>query len=192
VWLRKVSAVSRARMWMPPSSRCSPTALPPGASPPWTSSCGGASPRPSRPVRCRRRFRHADADRRHQELGELAGPSELPRLLDLLGKATTPEDLEATEQALSAAGLKATDPVSCVAQVEARLAQAPPTQKCALIRVLGSAGGTNALKAVRAAVNDPNTEVHAAAIRTLGAGARPTPRPTCLTWPRAPATRPTR
>ena len=104
-----------------------------------------------------------------KKLGELAGPAELPRLLDLLARAASPEDLEATEQALSAVSLKATDPAACVGQVEARFAQVSPAQKCALIRVLGAIGGTNALKAVRAALNDPNVEVHAAAIRALGA-----------------------
>jgi HEAT repeat protein len=102
-----------------------------------------------------------------KKIGELAGPSELPRLLDLLAGANSPEDLDATEQALSAICLKATDPASCVGQVETRLAQAPPAQKCALVRVLGAVGGANALKAVRAAVNDPNVEVHAAGIRAL-------------------------
>ncbi len=103
-----------------------------------------------------------------KKLGELAGPAELPGLLDLLAKATSPEDLEATEQALSAVSLKAANPAACVGQVEARLAQSQPAQKCALLRVLGAIGGTNALQAVRAAVNDPNAEVHAAAIRALG------------------------
>ena len=103
-----------------------------------------------------------------KKLGELAGPDQLPGLLDLLAKASSPEDLEATEQALSAVCLKATDPAACVGQVEARLAQSPPAQKCALVRVLGAVGGAKALQAVRAAVNDPNAEVHAAAIRTLG------------------------
>lgn len=98
------------------------------------------------------------------KLGELAGPAELPALLDLLGRANSPEDLEATEQALSAVSLRATDPASCVSPIEARLSQSEPAQKCALLRVLGAIGGTNALKAVRAAVNDSNAEVHAAAI----------------------------
>lgn len=102
------------------------------------------------------------------KVGELAGPAELPRLLDLLARAASPEDLEATEQALSAVSLKAADPASCVAQIEARLAQASPPRKCALVRVLGAVGGPNALKAVRAAANDPNAQVHAAAIRALG------------------------
>ncbi len=103
-----------------------------------------------------------------KRLGELAGPAELPRLLDLLARATSPEDLEAAEQALSAVSLKATDPAACVGQVEARFAEVAPAQKCALVRVLGAVGGANALKAVRAAVSDPSTEVRAAAVRVLG------------------------
>ena len=103
-----------------------------------------------------------------KKLGELAGPDQLLGLFDLLAKASSPEDLEATEQTLSAVCLKAADPAACVGQVQARLAQAPPAQKCALVRVLGAVGGNKALEAVRAAVNDSNTEVHAAAIRTLG------------------------
>jgi hypothetical protein len=102
-----------------------------------------------------------------RKLGELAGPAELPPLLDLLGKAASPEDLEATEEALSAISLKAEKPDSCVSQVSARLVEAPPAQKCALVRVLGAVGGASALRAVRNAVNDPNAEVHAAAIRVL-------------------------
>jgi len=103
-----------------------------------------------------------------QKLGELAGPADLPPLLNLLGKAKSPEDLEATEQALSAVCLKATKPGACVSQVEARLAESQPAQKCALVRVLGAVGGASALQGVRSAVNDPNAEVHAAAIRVLG------------------------
>jgi len=103
-----------------------------------------------------------------KKLGELAGPDQLPGLFDLLAKAGSPEDLEAAEQTLSAVCLKATDPAACVGQLESRLAQSQPTQKCALLRVLGAVGGTKALQAIRAAVSDSNAEVHAAAIRTLG------------------------
>ena len=103
-----------------------------------------------------------------QKLGELAGPADLPPLLNLLGKAKSPEDLEATEQALSAVCLKATKPDACVSQVEARLAESQPAQKYALVRVLGAVGGASSLQGVRSAVNDPNAEVHAAAIRVLG------------------------
>ncbi len=105
------------------------------------------------------------------KLGELAGPGQLPNLLGLLAKAGTAEDVEAAEQALSAVSLRAENPAACVGQIEARFTQSLPAQKCALVRVLGAIGGANALQAVHVAVSDPNAEVHAAAIRTLGAWA---------------------
>jgi HEAT repeat protein len=103
-----------------------------------------------------------------RKVGELGGPAELPAVLDLLAKAKGAEDLEAIEQAVSALSLKSPDSADCASKLESRLAAAQPAQKCTLVRVLASVGGTNALKAVRAAVKDPNTEVHAAAIRALG------------------------
>ena len=57
----------------------------------------------------------------------------------------------------------------CLYKVAALLAQAQPPQKVALVRVLGTVGGTSALKAVRDSAHDPKTEVRAAAIRALGA-----------------------
>ena len=115
-----------------------------------------------------------------KKLGELAGPAEIPQMLNLLGRAASPEDLEATEQALSAVCLKAPEPGACVAQVEARMAQAPPAQKCALVRVLGAVGGPKALQAIRGAVSDPNTEVRAAAIRVLSGWTTPDAAPDLL------------
>ena len=102
-----------------------------------------------------------------RKLGELAGPAELPAMLDLLAGAKNAEDLETTEQALSAIILQSTTPAACVGKVEARLSQAKPDQKCALLRLLGGIGGADALKAIRAAVGDSDTEVHGVAIRTL-------------------------
>jgi HEAT repeat protein len=103
-----------------------------------------------------------------KKVGELGGPAELSALLDLLAKAKGAEDLESTEQAVSAICIKSADHADCVAQLDRRMASAPPPQKCALIRVLAAVGDANALKGIRAAVNDPNAEVHAAAIRALG------------------------
>jgi HEAT repeat protein len=103
-----------------------------------------------------------------KKVGELGGPAELPALLDLLTKAKGTEDLESTEQAVSAICIKITDHADCVAQIDRRMASAPPPQKCALIRVLAAVGDANALKGIRDAVNDPNADVHAAAIRALG------------------------
>jgi HEAT repeat protein len=105
------------------------------------------------------------------KLGELAGPGQLPDLLNFLAKAGSAEEVEAAEQAIGAVSLRAENPAACVGQIEARFAQSLPAQKCALVRVLGAIGGANALQAVRAAVSDQNMGVHAAAIRTLGAWA---------------------
>jgi HEAT repeat protein len=102
-----------------------------------------------------------------KRVGGLAGAGELPALLELLAKAKSAEDLEAAEQAVSTLCGKTADRAACVERLAASLAQAQSAQKCALLRVLTSLGGTPALKCVRAAVNDSNPEVHAAAIRAL-------------------------
>lgn len=100
--------------------------------------------------------------------GELGGPAELPSLLDLLASAKSSQDLSATEQAISAVCSRATDPQECTERLTSALAQADAPQKGALLRVLSAVGGPSALKAVRGAVNDSNSDVHAAAIRALG------------------------
>jgi HEAT repeat protein len=104
-----------------------------------------------------------------KRLGELAGPAELAALLDLLAGAKTSQDLDAAEQAISAVCAKANDAEFCAQKLAPRLAQAQAAEKAALLRVLTSVGGAAALKALRAAVNDANPEVRAAAIRALGA-----------------------
>ena len=103
-----------------------------------------------------------------RRLGELAGPADLPALLDLLMQAKGAPELDAAEQAVSAVCVKAGNPESSTAKLASLMAQAQPAQKGALLRVLSALGGSGALKAVRAAVDDPNQEVHAAAIRALG------------------------
>ncbi|HWX21447.1 MAG TPA: HEAT repeat domain-containing protein [Candidatus Binatia bacterium] len=103
-----------------------------------------------------------------KKVGELAGPGELPSLLDLLADARTPEDIEATEQALSAVGVRAANPGACAKTLGERVVDARPAQKCALVHVLAAIGGADARKLVRAEVDSPETEVHAAALRALG------------------------
>lgn len=103
-----------------------------------------------------------------KRLGELSSPAQLPHLLDLLLKAGDATDRDAAEQAVSAVCARAEAPASCVNQVTERLASAQPDAKSALLRVLTGVGGADALKAARAAVNDPNAGVRASAIRALG------------------------
>ena len=59
-------------------------------------------------------------------------------------------------------------PEALVEELCSSLTKAPTQQKLALLRVLSVVDGAEALKAVRAAVDDSNTEVHREAIRALG------------------------
>jgi HEAT repeat protein len=59
-------------------------------------------------------------------------------------------------------------PASLVDELCSALDKAEMQQKLALLRVLSVVGGADALKAVRAAVDDSNADVHRAAIRALG------------------------
>ncbi len=102
-----------------------------------------------------------------RKVGELGSGAELPELLNLLMRFETSQDLEAAERALSAVCMKADNPQSYTGKLTSLLVQARPEQKNALLRVLGTIGGTNALKAVRSAANDPNAQVRTAAIRVL-------------------------
>ena len=102
-------------------------------------------------------------------LAQLGGSAEIPALLARLTAAEDREDRDAAERALSAVGARAPDPDACARKILAQLAQAQPKPKVALLRVLVAVGGGEALQAVRAAVDDPNADVHAAAIRALGA-----------------------
>jgi len=115
-----------------------------------------------------------------KKVGELGDASQVPALTELLAKAATPEDLEATEQALSAVAVRAPDRNACAEQLAGSMSQLQPAQKCALVRVLNAVGGPGALKAIRTAVADPATEVRASAIRALGAWNGPEAAPDLL------------
>ena len=100
-------------------------------------------------------------------VGELGGPEQFPSLLVQLMDLEQPQELAAAEQALTAVCRKNEDPQSYAGKLIDRLDDAGPSQKSALLRVLGAIGGTEALRAVRAAVNDSNRQVQSAAIRAL-------------------------
>jgi len=102
-----------------------------------------------------------------QRLGELAGPDQLPTLLRLLERATTPEDIEASEQALTMVSLRAPKADACAADLAAHLPRVGSAQQSALLRVLTAVGGTTALETVRAAVDKSDLEVRATAVRSL-------------------------
>ena len=112
-----------------------------------------------------------------KKLGELGGPDQLLALLDLLMRLKESQDLSAAEQALSDILAKTDNPQSYADKLIGLLAQAQTAQKGVLLRIISTIGGANALKAVRAAVNDADAEVRATAIRALsgwkGADAAP-------------------
>ncbi len=98
--------------------------------------------------------------------GELAGPKDMAVFADLLLSARDAQDREAAQQGLAAVGRKL-NPDECAAKLQGLYASASPAGRCALLRVMGSIGGPAALKVVRAAVDDPDKEVHSAALRAL-------------------------
>jgi HEAT repeat protein len=102
-----------------------------------------------------------------RRLGEMGTAEDLPALLDLLEQADNASDIEATEQALNAVLSRIEKPETQSAKLIARISNAKPAQKAALIRSLGVAGGPDALKSVSSAIDDPNART--AAIRTLAA-----------------------
>ena len=102
-----------------------------------------------------------------RRVGELGSPSEFSALLNLLTQYESSQDLDAAEQALSSVCTRADNPMSYTSKLTDQLSKATPSQKCALLRVLGVIGGMDALNAVRDAVNDSKAQVSDAAIRVL-------------------------
>jgi HEAT repeat protein len=104
-----------------------------------------------------------------RKLGEMGSASDVPPLLEMLMTAKTGQDIEAAEQALTTVLGRAQNPESSVGTLTGRMPQASAEQKSALLRILSTVGGSSALQAVRAAVDDPNADVRTTAVRALGA-----------------------
>jgi len=99
--------------------------------------------------------------------GEVAGPSGIQLLVDMLVKSTDDRDIAAYEEVMGPLCSIASDKDACAATLNDALAKARPTVKVALLRTLQAVGGAGALKAVRGAVDDADKDVHAAAIRVI-------------------------
>ncbi len=102
-------------------------------------------------------------------IGQLGSAGELPPLLALLQRVDNIDDrdLDAMRQALTELCARVDDPDACVTQLINALSQSDVKQKVLLFRVLSSIEGPAALKVVRAAVDDPNADIHLGAIRAL-------------------------
>jgi HEAT repeat protein len=98
---------------------------------------------------------------------ELASEAELASLLDKMVANTNADEIGAIEKALAAICAASENSKACAQKLVAALPKAGPAAKPALLRTLCVAGGADALKAVRGAVDDSNKDVHTAAIRVL-------------------------
>jgi HEAT repeat protein len=98
---------------------------------------------------------------------EMAGAGGIPVLIEMLTKSTDGAEIGLYEGLLGSVCPMAGDKDPCAPRLVAALAQAGPAVKPALLRTLRVAGGPDALKAVRGALDDPNKEVHTAALRAL-------------------------
>jgi len=100
-------------------------------------------------------------------LGETAAAADVPAIVDLLVQAKDAGELAPAEAALVAIHARVEQKEACAETIAARLPQAAPAAKLALLRVLRRLGGSKSLEAVRIAAGDPNSEVQEAAVRAL-------------------------
>lgn len=100
-------------------------------------------------------------------LAALAGADAYPKLITLMVSAAESSEQRAAEKAAVATGARLPDVPARVKPVLAALAKANAKSKPVLLRVLGAFGGPQALEAVRAHLNDPDTALRDAAVRSL-------------------------
>jgi type 1 glutamine amidotransferase/HEAT repeat protein len=99
-------------------------------------------------------------------LRDIAGPKNVPALVELLVTAESETEIRETERALASASRKAANESTDV--VLAKLASVEDVKiRCSLLRILGKIGASKALSVLRDALDDNNEEVQAAAIRGL-------------------------
>jgi HEAT repeat protein len=97
-------------------------------------------------------------------LGELASVREIPGLVEAMLRA---KDVAAAEAAISAICARQPDATICAAKLLPGLAKAQGAAKLALLRVLGTVGGLEALASVRAAGGDTDEAVKETALLVL-------------------------
>jgi len=102
-----------------------------------------------------------------EALAVVAGGESYGRLVDLLVAASTPGDAQAAERAVLETGSRLPDVSLRLAPVLAALGTAPNEAKPSLIRVLGGIGGAQALDAVRGQLDQADSAVRDAVVRTF-------------------------
>ncbi len=114
--------------------------------------------------------KHADPSVRAESfkaLAVLAGPAELPQLLDLLTGLDGDAGRREAERAVTAVVRQAPSRDAAVDVICGRLAGAPAPARVSLLTVLGQISGDTALRAVREDVTHADPVVREAAVRTL-------------------------
>lgn len=98
----------------------------------------------------------------------IAGPDDLPALVELLLSMQSPSDRDEAQRVVAAVAHKIEDKNRQADAVLAVLPSAKEDQaRCSLLAVLGKIGANPALPALTAALKDKNVEVQTAAIRSL-------------------------
>ncbi|MGD8534963.1 MAG: HEAT repeat domain-containing protein [Candidatus Aminicenantes bacterium] len=101
-------------------------------------------------------------------LEEVAAPSDLPRLLQLLLSARGEREQTELENTIAGVAGKRPNPIGRANSVKAMLPEVEDIQKrAALLRVLGKIGDDSSLSLVRQALADDNPEIRDAAVRAL-------------------------
>jgi HEAT repeat protein len=104
-----------------------------------------------------------------KKLAELGRPDDFQAVLDLLMQTKEAADTNLATRALVDVCARSEKPDGFSEKLASLLGAAKPDKKNALLRVLGSIGGTVALDAVRKAAQDTDTGVQDTAIRLIAA-----------------------
>ncbi len=106
----------------------------------------------------------------------VAGPENLPALVELLIKAKSSSDRTEAQKTIAAVAHRIADKNRQAASVLAALPSVKETvARCSLLNVLGRIGDNSALPVLTAALKDENVDIQTAAIRALADW--PTPEP---------------
>ncbi|MGB8957999.1 MAG: family 16 glycoside hydrolase [Candidatus Aminicenantales bacterium] len=100
-------------------------------------------------------------------LAKLAGEENLPRLVDMLEKATDGDDIVRLQDAVAAAELRDAAPARRGAALVDLLKDAAPARKAVILRVLPEIGGALAMRAAAGETENQDSQVRTAAVYAL-------------------------
>jgi HEAT repeat protein len=113
-------------------------------------------------------------------LAVVAGPEELPGIVNLLVKTAAPSERTGLAKAMATAAMRSEDVEASAEPITAGMAKAGKDARLLMIKVLGRLGGAKALDAIRIqlASSDPDTATEA--VRALETWPDPAPAPDLL------------